>query len=131
MALISTKLHGVLDYAGGFGSLAAPKLLRDRRAGALLAATGAGTLATSAMTDYELGLLRKLPMRLHLLADAGTGTLLLTGAYLVRRGKGKLLDWAPLALVGVTEIAAAALTEHQPSDRPAAGGDASADAGAG
>lgn len=120
MALISTKLHGVLDYAGGLGSLAAPKLMRDRRAAALLAATGAGTLATSSLTDYELGLLRKLPMRLHLLADAGTGTVLLAGAYVLRRGKGKLLDWAPLALVGVAEIAGAALTERQPSDRPAA-----------
>src|SRR5437588_10939321 len=100
MALISTKLHGVLDYAGGVASLAAPKLLRDRRAGALLAATGAGTLATSSLTDYELGLLRKLPMRVHLLADAGSGALLLAGAYVLRRGKSKPRDWAALALVG-------------------------------
>jgi hypothetical protein len=122
MALISTKLHGVLDYTGGVGSLAAPKLLRDRRAGALLAATGAGTLATSSLTDYELGVVRRLPMRVHLLADAGTGALLLAGAYLLSRGKAKVLDWAPLAVVGVTELAAAALTERQPGDR-ARGGD--------
>jgi hypothetical protein len=117
MALISTKLHGILDYAGGVGSLAAPKLLRDRRAAALMTATGAGTLVTSALTDYELGVMRKLPMRVHLLADAGTGALLLAGAYLLNRSKAKVLDWAPLAVVGITEIAAAALTERQPSDR--------------
>src|SRR5436309_7130188 len=123
MALISTKLHGVLDYAGGAGSLAAPKLLRDRRAGILLAATGAGTLATSSLTDYEVGVVRKLPMRVHLLADAGTGALLLAGAYLLRRGKSKALDWAPLVVVGITEIAAAALTERQPGDRGRGGGE--------
>src|SRR2546423_1747883 len=128
MALISTKLHGVLDYAGGAGSLAAPKLLRDRRAGILLAATGAGTLATSSLTDYEVGVVRKLPMRVHLLADAGTGALLLAGAYLLRRGKSKALDWAPLVVVGVTEIAAAALTERQPGDR-GRGGAVTPDAG--
>jgi hypothetical protein len=123
MALISTKLHGVLDYVGGVGSLAAPKLLRDRRAGALMAATGAGTLATSSLTDYEVGVVRKLPMRVHLLADAGTGAVLLAGAYLLSRGKAKVLDWAPLAVVGVTEIAAAALTERQPGDRGQADGE--------
>jgi hypothetical protein len=123
MALISTKLHGVLDYAGGAGSLAAPKLLRDRRAGILLAATGAGTLATSSLTDYEVGVVRKLPMRVHLLADAGTGALLLAGAYLLSRSKAKVLDWAPLAVVGVTEVAAAALTERQPADRGRGGGE--------
>jgi hypothetical protein len=120
MALISTKLHGVLDYAGGIASLAAPKVLRDRRAGALMAATGAGTLATSSLTDYELGIFRKLPMRAHLLADAGTGALLLAGAVVLQRSKAKVLDWAPLAVVGITELAAAALTERQPSDRAGA-----------
>jgi hypothetical protein len=118
MALISTKLHGVLDYAGGVASLAAPKVLRDRRAGVLMAATGAGTLATSSLTDYELGLVRKLPMRAHLAADAGTGALLLAGAFVLRRSKANVLDWAPLAAVGITELAAAILTERQPSDRP-------------
>jgi hypothetical protein len=118
MALISTKLHGVLDYAGGVASLAAPKVLRDRRAGVPMAATGAGTLATSSLTDYELGLVRKLPMRAHLAADAGTGALLLAGAFVLRRSKAKVLDWAPLAVVGITELAAAILTERQPSDRP-------------
>src|SRR5205823_6555317 len=59
----------------------------------------------------------------HLLADAGTGALLLAGAYLLRRGKSKALDWAPLVAVGVTEIAAAALTERQPGDRGRGGGE--------
>src|SRR5436309_15293661 len=117
MPLISTKVHGALDYVGGIGSLAAPKLLRDSRAGALLGVSGAGTLATSAMTDYELGVRQMLPMPVHLLADAVTGALLLTGALALRRGRAKVLDWAPVAMVGIVELAAAALTERQPADR--------------
>jgi hypothetical protein len=117
MPPISTKVHGVLDYVGGFGSLAAPKLLRDRRAAAMLSVSGAGTLATSAITDYELGLRRILPMPMHLFADAATGALLLTGALALRRGRAKLLDWVPVAMAGIAELAAAALTEQQPSDR--------------
>lgn len=56
MALLSTKLHGVLDCTGGALSLAAPKLLRNSRTAALLVGAGAATLATSSVTDYELGI---------------------------------------------------------------------------
>lgn len=120
MALISTKLHGALDYAGGAGSLAAPRILRDRRASAILAIAGAGTLVTSGLTDYELGIRRVLPMRVHLAADAATGALLLAAAGLLRRRGASLLDCAPLALVGATELAASVLTERVPGDKPAA-----------
>jgi hypothetical protein len=121
MPLISTKWHGVLDYAGGAGSLAAPKLLRDRRAAAILAGSGLTTLAASALTDYELGIRRRLPMPVHLLADAATGALLLTGGLALRRRGARILDWGPVVLVGVSEIAGAALTERRPGDRPAGG----------
>ncbi len=117
MALISTKIHGVLDYAGGLGSLAAPKLIGDRRAATLMSISGAGTLATSALTDYELGVRRAIPMRVHLLIDAATGSLLLGGALALRRRGAGLVDCLPLALVGLAEVAGAALTSSRPSDR--------------
>jgi hypothetical protein len=120
MALISTKLHGALDYAGGAGSLAAPRVLRDRRASAILAVAGVGTLVTSGLTDYELGIRRVLPMRVHLAADAATGALLLAAAGLLRHRGASLVDCAPLALVGATELAASVLTERVPGDKPAA-----------
>ena len=117
MPLISTKLHGVLDYAGGLGSLAAPKILRDRHAAALLGVSGVGTLVASALTDYELGVRRLLPMRVHLLGDAAGGGLLLAGALKLRGRGARFLDWAPVAAVGISEIAGAALTQRQPGDR--------------
>jgi hypothetical protein len=124
MAPISTRLHGVLDYAGGAGSLAAPRLLPDRRAAAILALSGVGTLTTSVMTDYELGVRRRVPMPVHLMIDAGTGALLLVAARLFRRGGAGIGAWGPLALIGVSEIAGAAMTERRPGDRPGPTGDA-------
>ena len=117
MALISTKIHGVLDYAGGLSSLAAPKLIGDRRAAALMSISGAGTLTASALTDYELGVRRTIPMRVHLVIDAATGSLLLGGAVALRRRGARVLDCLPLALVGLAEVAGAALTSNRPSDR--------------
>lgn len=120
MPLISTKIHGAGDYATAALMLAAPRLLpiRDRRSQALAGAVGGTVLLTSALTDYELGLRRKLPMPAHLLLDALTGGLLIAASLSLRERRGvKLPDWLPHAAVGAGEIAAAALTQRQPSDR--------------
>jgi hypothetical protein len=79
--------------------------------------SGAGSLTTSAFTDYELGVRRKIPMRVHLLIDAATGSLLLGGAVALRRSGAKLIDCLPLAMVGLAEVAGAAITSNRPSDR--------------
>jgi hypothetical protein len=146
MAPISTKVHGIVDYATGAAMLVAPTLLRigDRRAAALLCGAGAGTIAASAVTDHELALLRKLPMPLHLLLDGGVGLTLAVVPWAVRRQRSGLAatvipwaerrrradlrDWVPHAAVGIGEIALAALTERRPaaSVAPAAPSAASA-----
>jgi hypothetical protein len=131
MALISTKVHAALDYAGGLGSLAAPKVLRDRRAAAIIGASGAGTLLTSSLTDYELGIRRRVPMPVHLLIDAATGALLLGSARLLHRRGAALDAWAPLAVIGASELAGALLTDRRPGDAGADGDGAGAAAGPG
>jgi hypothetical protein len=124
MALISTKLHGAGDYATGIGLLAAPKLLRmsDGLAATVLRGTGVAILGVSAMTDYELGLRRRLPMPVHLGVDAATGAMLAAGALgLRRRGRGAA-NWLPHGVVGVGEIAGALLTARRPGDRASVAG---------
>jgi hypothetical protein len=120
MPPISTKLHGAVDYATAAALLAAPKLLRGRdpRAATLLRLAGAGTLATSALTDYELGIRRVLPMPVHLVIDAATGSMLTIGGFALRR-RGGFSVLLRFALLGGGEIAAAALTARTPADRPA------------
>ena len=83
MALISTQAPtpSATTPAGAL-MIAAAKLpfVRDRRASALLRAAGAGTLVAGALTDYELGLWRKLPMRTHLALDGVAGALMTASA---------------------------------------------------
>lgn len=117
MALISTRTHAAGDYAGGALMLAAAQipLVRDRRAATLLRAAGAATLATAALTDYELGIWRKLPVPVHLALDAASGALMAGSAMLLRRSGAGVGSWLPHALIGVGELAGAVVTERAPS----------------
>lgn len=119
MPLISTKLHGAGDYLTGLGLLAAPKLLRvaDARAGALLRGAGVAVLGLSAVTDYELGIRRKVPMRVHLLLDGAAGALLLASAGALRRSGAPANSWLPHAVIGLGDLAGAAVTAREPGDR--------------
>lgn len=122
MAPISTRNHALGDYAGGALMLAAAELpfVRDRRAAALLRLAGAGTLLASLNTDYELGMWRRLPMPVHLAIDAGTGALMSTAGLMLRRAGAGAGSWLPHTLLGVSELAVAALTERAPADRVSA-----------
>jgi len=69
LRMIPTGVHGAIDYLTGGALLAAPKVLGlndEPRAALVLRSAGAGALAYSLITDYELGLLRLLPMPAHL-----------------------------------------------------------------
>ena len=69
MRVISTKTHGAIDYLTGAGMLAAPSLLgiSDELAAArTLRAAGLAAMAYSFLTDYEFGLVRVIPMPIHI-----------------------------------------------------------------
>ncbi len=116
---VSTKTHGVADYATAGTLLAAPFLLRgsDARGKLALSVAGGGVLATSLFTDYELGLRRLIPMKAHLALDAATGAALLASPWLLRTRSSGLGSWLPHVIFGASEIAAAALTDRTPGDR--------------
>jgi hypothetical protein len=61
-------------------------------------------------------------MPVHLALDAGSGALMAASAMLLRRGGAEIASWLPHAVIGVSEIAVAAVTERRPSDAP--GGEA-------
>lgn len=111
---ISTKAHGVLDYATAAGLLAAPELfgLKEVRAAALLPRlAGASAAAYSAVTDYELGLRRLLSMRTHLVLDGMSGALLAASPWLFGFARNGRRFWLPHVLVGTMEVAVALTTK--------------------
>jgi hypothetical protein len=121
MGLISTRVHGIIDFATGAAMIAAPSVLRirDRRAAAVLWGAGAGVLGSSAVTDHEVALRRLLPMPAHLVLDVATGIAVASLPWAVADRRAR--SWVPHAVFGAGEIAVAALTErrHAPADLPA------------
>ena len=120
LRVIPTSVHGVLDYVTGSALLAAPELfrLKDVPSAALTPRlTGAGATAYSLLTDYEFGVVRLLPMPVHLALDAMSGALLATSPWLLGYAKNGPRYWLPHALVGASEILAALSTKTQPPRR--------------
>jgi hypothetical protein len=110
MKPISTRTHGIIDYACSGALIALPFLMRwNQRAARLSIGAGLTTLGVSMMTNYECGLVRLLPMKAHLAMDAAE-TSMLMGA---RRTLGTMDDGAGrvLAMLGALSAAVGALTE--------------------
>ena len=123
MRFLSTRIHGVLDYLMGALLIASPWLLGfadapNEAAVWVPVALGAGALVYSLLTDYELGLVRKIPMPTHLALDAGAGVLLAASPWLF--GFAEWV-WVPHLVLGLLEVGAALVTRKHPADERVAG----------
>ena len=114
MKPISTKQHGVVDYlfAGSVYALRR-SLPVSERSSRLLGATAAGTVAVSALTRYELGLVKVLPMKGHLALDYVIDALFL-GAPLLLREEDRRVTRA-MAALGAVGTVVALLSETESS----------------
>lgn len=114
MRFIPTRIHGYLDYLIGALLIVAPWLLMFDRGGAetwVPVVVGAATILYSTLTDYELGVVRSIPMPVHLSLDAIGGAFLAISPWLF--GFAEVV-WAPHLLFGLIEIVAAVTTERVP-----------------
>src|ERR687886_2946987 len=117
LRVIPTSVHGVLDYVTGSALLAAPELfgLKDVPPAALTPRlAGTGATAYSLLTDYELGAVRLLPMRVHLVLDAASGALLAAAPWAFGSARRGVRYWLPHAVVGTSEIFLAMTTRTEP-----------------
>ena len=117
MRSIPTSVHGVVDYVTAPVLIAAPDIFRMRQASpAAIAprATGAAAAVYSTLTDYELGLRRVIPMRVHLVLDAVSGAALAAVPWLSRSARNGKRYWLPHAVVGAAEVALALTTKTRP-----------------
>jgi len=106
----------MLDLAVPAALMLAPKLLGfedNKKAAAVPRMMALGHVAYSMFTDYEKGLVRKLPMKGHLALDAGSAVLLAASPWLMGFS-GRIA--APHVAAGLMELAIAGSTERAPRD---------------
>jgi hypothetical protein len=116
--IVPTKLHGAVDYLTAPALAVAPDVLRlnGMRSSSLVPRTiGTGGGVVAALTDYELGVKKVIPMRAHLAVDAVSGAALATAPWLFGSARRGVRHWLPHAVVGVTELALALTTKTEKS----------------
>lgn len=119
---IPTSVHGGLDYLMGLLLIALPWLFGFAANEAetwVLVVLGGGLLLYSLCTDYEWGLVRRIPMPLHLVLD-GLGGLFLFASPFLFGFADEVMD--PYLGLGLLEIVVALVTQPVPSRPNAASG---------
>ena len=119
MPFLPTLFHGATDYFWGFALLASPWAFGFADGGAaqwVAVVFGVGAIVYSAVTDYELGLVRLAPKRLHLLLDGLGGALLAASPWLLGFADRVYL---PHLLFGLFAVVASLITRTEPA-RPLA-----------
>jgi SPW repeat len=107
MRFIPTRFHAPLDYIVGAVLIAAPWIFGFSDVGAATAVSivlGAGLIAYSLITDYELGLWKLAPMAVHNLIDIVAGALLATSPWLFGYGDDGASTWAPFVVIGAAAV---------------------------
>lgn len=114
MRIISTRMHGVLDYMMSLLVMSAPWLFSFARGGAetwVPVIIGATSLVYTILTNYELGIAKQLSMRTHLTLDFIGGTLLALSPWLF--GFSELV-YLPHLIFGILEVGTAMITDPVP-----------------
>jgi hypothetical protein len=123
MRFLSTRVHGIIDYLTGGLLILAPWIFGFATGGAaqwIPVLLGAGIIAMSLITDYELSLTRLIPMGAHLAVDGLGGALLAVSPWLFGFADRTYL---PHLIIGVAEIGVSLITRTRPdtTDAVAAG----------
>jgi hypothetical protein len=112
MRPISSFVHGIIDYAAAVMLPVLPRQMGwSRRVTDLFDTSALLTTASSLMTRYELGVVRILPMDVHLKLDAVQGGLFLGAALLMDDESDDTREC--LAAYGAFCVAASLLTKQK------------------
>ena len=122
MRFLSTRVHGMIDYATGALLIIAPWLFGFADGSAaqwVPMVLGASILVMSLITDYELSLTRVVPMGAHLAVDGLGGALLAVSRWLF--GFADRTYW-PHLIIGIAEIGVSLVTRTRPDTTSATTG---------
>lgn len=115
MRVISTRAHSMMDYVAGVVLIAAPWLFGFSDSGGgtwTMIIVGVVVLMQALMTDYEGGVMRVIPMPIHLMMDAVAGIVLIVAPWAFGFSDE---TWVPFVVFGVLELGAAMTTQKTPS----------------
>lgn len=114
---ISSRTHGIIDYAAAAAFAAVPRLFGwDRTMTRAMDAAALGTVAYAHLTDYELGAVPLFSMRQHLAVDALEGVTFLSAAWMLDE-EPPAVRWA-LAGFGAFALLASGLTRREADGHP-------------
>ncbi|MBW3591895.1 MAG: hypothetical protein KY393_08645 [Actinobacteria bacterium] len=111
MKFLPTRIHGILDYLEGLLLL----VLAALTAGSLRVTclvVGIAILGLSVFTRYELGVIRVVPMPVHLLMDGVAGVVLIAGG---AANWGRSMSLV-VVIIGIFTIGAALVTQTSPTE---------------
>lgn len=117
MKFISIKTHAFLDYIVGLFLVVAPfifHLNRQNPEGLIFYVLGATLLIYSMLTDYDLSLLKIIPMKVHLFLDVLSGLFLAASPWIF--GFADRI-YIPHLILGLLEIGAGLLTSTKSISR--------------
>lgn len=110
MKILDTKTHGYVDYIMGIFLLAVPSLFNQNLSAmesTVFYIVGVTALIYSLLTNYELGVLKIIPMKGHLALDIFSGIFLAASPWLL--GFADIV-YRPHLVLGIIEIGAAFFT---------------------
>lgn len=115
MKIISTRMHGVLDYLTGLFLIAMPWLFLfggNHISTWIPVILGVAIILYSLFTDYEYGIIPEITMRGHLVLDALAGIILVVSPWLLNFND---IVYLPHMVVGVVLIILSLITQTVPS----------------
>jgi hypothetical protein len=119
MRFLPTRVHGLLDYVVSAFVMLLPWLGGFARGGTetlVPVALGAASIVYSLFTDYELGVWRRLPMRMHLILDTAQASVLTFSPALF--GFADIVNW-PFPLIALAELGVVLTSRTEPARRHA------------
>ncbi|WP_353719073.1 SPW repeat protein [Dyadobacter sp. 676] len=115
MKIISTSTHAKIDYLAAIVFMASPWIFGFKEsvpATWTMIAVGLMVLLMSLFTDYEGGMVRSIPMRVHLTADVFAGAFLASSPWLLGFAQEVVL---PQMIMGLFSVFTGLLTSKHPA----------------
>jgi hypothetical protein len=116
--IIPTKVHGIIDYLSGLALLAAPNIFGFDQVGGpavwVPRILGVAILLMALLTRYELGVVKLIPMPLHLMIDVVASIFLAASPFIFRFADNPQNVWVPHVAVGIVYLIITVLTQTEP-----------------